>query len=103
MADHMRTSLVADALRMAAGARGGATAGIVFHGDRGNTSRVSTANSSMISAWPSRSAVPACVGTTAWPRRPISRPGRGPPGDLRLDQPLQPAPAPVEPRLPATR
>jgi len=36
MADHMRTSLVADALRMAAGARGGATAGIVFHGDRGS-------------------------------------------------------------------
>jgi putative transposase len=36
MADHMRTELVADALRMAAGARGGGTAGIVFHGDRGS-------------------------------------------------------------------
>lgn len=36
MADHMRTGLVADALTMAAGARGGATAGIVFHGDRGS-------------------------------------------------------------------
>ena len=36
MADHMRTELVADALRMAAGARGGATAGIIFHGDRGS-------------------------------------------------------------------
>jgi putative transposase len=36
MADHMRTDLVADALRMAAGARGGATAGIIFHGDRGS-------------------------------------------------------------------
>jgi putative transposase len=36
MAEHMRTELVADALRMAAGARGGATAGIVFHGDRGS-------------------------------------------------------------------
>lgn len=35
MADHMRTELVADALRMAAGERGGHTAGIVFHGDRG--------------------------------------------------------------------
>ena len=35
MADHMRTELVADALRMAAAARGGRTAGIVFHGDRG--------------------------------------------------------------------
>jgi transposase InsO family protein len=36
MADHMRTGLVADALRMAAGARGGVTEGIVFHGDRGS-------------------------------------------------------------------
>jgi transposase InsO family protein len=36
MADHMRTDLVADALRMAAGARGGVTTGIVFHGDRGS-------------------------------------------------------------------
>ena len=36
MADHMRASLVADALRMAAGARGGATSGIIFHGDRGS-------------------------------------------------------------------
>lgn len=36
MADHMRTGLVADALRMAAGARGGATSGVIFHGDRGS-------------------------------------------------------------------
>lgn len=36
MAEHMRTELVADALTMAAGARGGATAGIIFHGDRGS-------------------------------------------------------------------
>jgi transposase InsO family protein len=36
MADHMRTELVADALRMAAGARGGVTQGIIFHGDRGS-------------------------------------------------------------------
>ena len=36
MADHMRTELVADALAMAAGARSGATAGIIFHGDRGS-------------------------------------------------------------------
>jgi putative transposase len=36
MADHMRTGLVADALTMAAGVRGGATAGIIFHGDRGS-------------------------------------------------------------------
>jgi putative transposase len=36
MADHMRTELVADALTMAAGVRGGATGGIIFHGDRGS-------------------------------------------------------------------
>jgi transposase InsO family protein len=36
MADHMRTELVVDALRMAAAARGGATDGIIFHGDRGS-------------------------------------------------------------------
>jgi putative transposase len=36
MADHMRTELVADALRMAAGVRGGVTEGIIFHGDRGS-------------------------------------------------------------------
>ncbi len=36
MAEHMCTSLVTDALAMAAGARGGATAGIIFHGDRGS-------------------------------------------------------------------
>ena len=36
MADHMRTELVVDALTMAAGERGGAPAGIIFHGDRGS-------------------------------------------------------------------
>jgi transposase InsO family protein len=36
MADHMRTELVADALRMAAGVRGANTAGIIFYGDRGS-------------------------------------------------------------------
>jgi putative transposase len=36
MADHLRTELVADALTMAAGARGGATDGIIVHGDRGS-------------------------------------------------------------------
>lgn len=36
MADHMRTELVVDALEMAAGARGGATDGIIFHSDRGS-------------------------------------------------------------------
>ena len=36
MAEHMRTSLVTDALEMAAAARGGETAGVIFHGDRGS-------------------------------------------------------------------
>jgi putative transposase len=36
MAEHMRTELVADALKMAAATRGGRTAGIIFHSDRGS-------------------------------------------------------------------
>ncbi len=36
MAGHMRTELVVDALDMAVTARAGATAGIIFHGDRGS-------------------------------------------------------------------
>jgi putative transposase len=36
MSDHMRTGLVANALTMAAATRGGNTAGIIFHGDRGS-------------------------------------------------------------------
>ena len=36
MASHMRTELIADALKMAAATRGGVTAGIIFHGDRGS-------------------------------------------------------------------
>ena len=34
MAEHMRTSLAADALTMAVRTRGGAVSGIIFHGDR---------------------------------------------------------------------
>jgi putative transposase len=36
MAEHMRTELVADALEMAAATRGGQTAEVIFHGDRGS-------------------------------------------------------------------
>ena len=36
MATHMRTSLITDALDMAAGVRGGLTARIIFHSDRGS-------------------------------------------------------------------
>jgi hypothetical protein len=40
MAGHMRTELVADALEMAAATRGGQTAGIIFHGDRGTQGEI---------------------------------------------------------------
>ncbi|MCP4960628.1 MAG: IS3 family transposase, partial [Actinomycetia bacterium] len=36
MASHMRTELIVDALAMAAGVRGGVTAGTIFHSDRGS-------------------------------------------------------------------
>jgi len=36
MANHMRTELVADALKMATATRGGLTTGIIFHSDRGS-------------------------------------------------------------------
>ena len=36
MASHMRTELVADALKMAVTQRNGVTGGIIFHGDRGS-------------------------------------------------------------------
>lgn len=36
MADHMRTELVLDALKMAVAARGGAVAGVIAHADRGS-------------------------------------------------------------------
>jgi len=39
MATHMRTSLITDALDMAAGVRGAVTAGIIFHSDRGSQLR----------------------------------------------------------------
>ncbi|MFJ2590257.1 hypothetical protein [Streptomyces sp. NPDC087538] len=35
IADHMRTSLVTDAIEMAVAARGGQVHGVVFHTDRG--------------------------------------------------------------------
>src|SRR5262249_7578646 len=35
VADHLRASLVCDALRMAVATRGGPVAGVIFHSDRG--------------------------------------------------------------------
>ncbi|MEE1766718.1 DDE-type integrase/transposase/recombinase, partial [Streptomyces sp. JV185] len=39
IADHMRTSLVTDAVEMAVAARGGRVHGVVFHTDRGAQTR----------------------------------------------------------------
>jgi hypothetical protein len=92
MADHMRTELVADALRMAAGTRGGATAGIIFHGPVGRAHRGvlgQQRGGSVLVIAQARAGAPL----------PVPRSGQCPPGDLRLDQPLQPAQAPFEPEL----
>ena len=74
MADHMRASLVCDALRMAVATRGGTVAGVIFHSDRGSqyTSaefRASATRTGCSSRW----GRPACAGTTPSPSR-SSRP-----------------------------
>ena len=56
IATHMRTDLIADALRMAVAARGGNVAGVIFHTDRGppNTPRPSSPSCVPISPCASR-------------------------------------------------
>ncbi len=115
MAEHMRTELVADALEMAAAARGGQTAGIIFHGDRGSQYMSSDyrqliADLDMVQSV-GRTGVcwDNAVAESFWSslkrevvhRYRFADASRRPPGDLRLDQPLQPPPAALEPRLPA--
>ncbi len=88
IADHMRTDLVQDALKMAITLRGELHGQVVFHTDRGTqyASRRSP-SSRQRTASPGRWDSPGSAGTTRWPSR-SSRPGRpssttagsGPPG-----------------------
>ena len=70
MADHMRASLVCDALEMAITQRRPAP-GLIFHADRGsqpNTRRERSASSSQNTTSPRRSRDRGSAGTTPWPR-----------------------------------
>jgi transposase InsO family protein len=96
MASHMRTELIADALKMAAATRGGVTAGIIFHGDRGSqtgpapdgrssdgSTPTTTSGSTRASATrrpsPGRtSTVPTQQPGPTEPRKPSDRPTGGP-------------------------
>ncbi len=69
LADHMRTELVQDALKMAFAHRA-PEKGVVFHSDRGgNTPARTTPHSPATTAWCSPSDARANVGTTRWPNR----------------------------------
>ena len=101
--------LVADALRMAVGAQGGATAGIIFHSDRGSQylwREVPRARSPNSGSARSVGRTGVCwdnsVAESFWSslKRELvtatgSRTGPASTGDLRLDQPLQPPAAPT--------
>ena len=69
MAEHMRTELVSDALRMALAARCPAP-GLIFHSDRGtpNTPPGSSPTSWPDTRWSSRCRGRGSAGTTRWPR-----------------------------------
>jgi transposase InsO family protein len=71
IATHMRTELVADALRMAVAARGGTMTGVIFHSDKGcqagNTPRPSSPSSAQRRVSCSPPAPPECAGTMLWP------------------------------------
>ncbi|MGW5466162.1 DDE-type integrase/transposase/recombinase [Streptomyces sp. NPDC003996] len=67
-ADHLRTELVADALRAACHERRPAGS-VIFHSDPGNTPAVNSpcCHASWVSGYPL--AAPASAGTTRWPSR----------------------------------
>ena len=70
LATHLRAELVCDALRMAVATRGGNVAGVIFHSDRGcSTRRPSSARSATRMGCSSRWGRPGCAGTTRWPSR----------------------------------
>ena len=67
MADHMPTELIASAMAMASGARGGDVDGMIFHHDGGvSTSRGSSGVCASATASPSRQEEPVRVTTTPW-------------------------------------
>ncbi len=114
MADHMRTELVADALRMAIGARRPAP-GLIFHSDRGGqyTSKEFTDLLAEHQITQSLSRPRQCLGQRRGREllrfaedradRPpvVGHPDPGPPGDLRLHRDLlQPPTPPLLPGLP---
>jgi putative transposase len=69
LAEHMRTSLVTDALAMAVTA-GHAPPGAVFHSDRGcNTPPLSSPDSARTTGFGQASGAPECAGTTPQPSR----------------------------------
>ena len=66
LTDHMRTSLVADALTTAVATRGGHVDGVIFHSDRGSqpsTPRPTSAKCATASASSSRWVPPVCAST----------------------------------------
>jgi transposase InsO family protein len=67
-ADHIRTDLVQDALKMAITLRGQLPVQVVFHTDRGpSTPQSRSRRSRMRTASPGRWATPGSAGTTRWP------------------------------------
>ena len=113
MATHMAAQLAVDALDTAAASRGGCTAGVIFHSDMGPQylsgdfasalarhrmrQSASRAGNAGTTAPPSRSPHP---GARARLPNPIRDPRPSPPGDLRLDRPLQHTANPLHPQLP---
>ena len=114
MADHMRTELVLDALAMAVAARGGdnAVAGVIAHADRGLAVHLQRLHR-LLPGPPDaplgrthrgvlgqrRGRVVLGEPQARMPPRPgLRHPGRGPPGDLPVDQLVQRDPAPQHPQ-----
>lgn len=116
MADHMRTSLVTNALDMAIAARGGAAAGVIAHADRGSqyTSNDYLDHCQRHQLRPSVGRVATCfdnaVAESFWAslkreciRGRVFTTRRSPPDDLPMDHLVQHPTAAFQPRLHPTR
>ena len=68
MSDRIDARLAQDALNMAGAARGGCTAGIVFHSDRGSNYQAKAFKNS-VRSWGMVSRAGGVLRTTPWPRR----------------------------------